>query len=35
MLLDVIADLGGESDLLEVLGRHFKQLVQVAHMLVY
>lgn len=35
MLLDIIADLRGKSDLLEVLGRHFKQLVQVGHVLVY
>ena len=35
MLLDIIADLRGKSDLLEVLGRHFEQLVQVGHVLVY
>ena len=34
MLLDIIADLRGKSDLLEVLGRHFEQLVQVGNVLV-
>ena len=34
MLLDVVADFGGEADFLEVLGGHFKQFVQVGHMLV-